>query len=87
MDRSEEVAAFCERIFTGRDLLQFMDEEGIGVGATMQIVADAERKHERHPDIYRQLDGIQPVVDWLRTLNDMYHWNDWLAIRLKGRFG
>lgn len=87
MDRSEEVKQFCERIFTGRDLLQFMDEEGIGVGATMSIVADAERKHERNPDIYRKLDGIQPVIDHIRTLNDMYHWNDWIADRLKERFG
>ena len=64
-DRSAEVAAFRRRVFSGMDLYQLMDMEGIGAGATEHLVQEAERNHERHPDTYRALDGIRPILDAL----------------------
>jgi len=83
----EEVTAFCKRVFSGRDLLQLMDEEGVGVGATMQIVDEAETRSRNTPRIYRSLDGIQPVLDYIATLGDMYHWNEWIIKKLEEEFG
>lgn len=86
MDRTEEIVAFFDRSFSGRDLAHFMDMEGIGVGATMHIVRSAEINHENHPDLYRDLDGeskaIKKVVDWLKEReNDMSAApRDWLLI-------
>ena len=63
---------FEERLFTGRDLLIFMDMEGIGVGATKMIVQMHEIKHKRHPDTYRALEGpeIEKRLDRLQEAVD-----------------
>lgn len=87
MGEPHPITKFSRRQFSGYDVLQFMEEEGIGVGATMHIVEEAERQHERNPETYRKLDGVQPVIDYIRTLNDMYGWNDWIADKLEQKFG
>lgn len=56
-DYVEDVGDFKKRQFSGMDLLQFMESVGVGVGATMHTVRQAELQHLRHPDTYRALDG------------------------------
>ena len=50
-NREEEVADFKDRVFSGFDLLQFFDEVGVGVGATMYRVQRAEIQSEQHSEV------------------------------------
>lgn len=52
-----DVEEFSKRLFTGRDLLMFMDEVGVGVGATMHVVQQCEMRHELRPEIYKPVEG------------------------------
>ena len=52
--REQEVVDFKKRVFSGMDLLQFFEMEGIGVGAAMHLVLRAEIRAVQHPE-YRDL--------------------------------
>jgi hypothetical protein len=69
--------SFEKRLFTGRDLIMLMDDIGVGYGATIHTVEQAELRRERHPDTYKALEGpevekkldrLQAAVDRVRAL-------------------
>lgn len=49
--RAQDVADFQQRVFSGYDLLQVFDLEGIGVGASMYLVQRAELEAATRPEI------------------------------------
>lgn len=96
-DFVETVADFKKRLFSGHDVLQFMDSAGVGVGATMHAVRQAEIQHELHPETYRKLDGSKAsaykhgaliaISEQVRAIEALHWWQfrkrklHWLAIR------
>ena len=55
-DEQKKVDDFCERLFSGRDLLTIMDEAQIGVGATIHCVEGLDHEIARPSTTYRQWD-------------------------------
>lgn len=49
--RAQEVHDFKERVFSGFDLLQILEQEGIGVGAAMFLVERAELQAAQRDEV------------------------------------
>lgn len=70
----DDIEAFDQRVFSGRDLFVIMDSVGVGTGSTIHVVQEIELEQIRPITTYRQWTfpkelTVDRILAWL-SLND-----------------